>query len=53
MIFEALLFLIWSAFFVATILGVWSEPQKNSPVDTKATLPPVTTNAMEIANQLW
>lgn len=51
---EVLLFLIWSAFFIATLLGVWSDPAKPE-TSTPMTGSPSgsTANAMEMANQLW
>ncbi len=51
---EFLLFLIWSAFFIATLLGVWSDPNKpeaSTPMASSAS--GNTANAMEMANQLW
>ncbi len=54
MIFELLLFLVWSVFFLATLLGVWNEPQKSENPDFAASSSTTsTTSAMEIANQLW
>lgn len=53
LIFEILLFLIWSAFFVATLLGVWSEPSKKETSNSHASVSAGSSSPMEIANQLW
>ncbi len=53
LIFEILLFLIWSAFFIATLLGVWSEPAKKDTNSSHASVSAGSSSPMEIANQLW
>lgn len=53
LIFEILLFLIWSAFFIATLLGVWSEPSKKEAGESHASVSTGASSPMEIANQLW